>query len=134
MAQGDARKFFRAFLRRPGSIGALAPSSGHLAARMVEGLRIAPGEHVVEFSLAADGRATPRLEEGELRSLPNVSAIRHNGNGLALTVTEPHVLLPALLGLLGRTGATLTQLSIRHASLEDVFVKLTGRHLRDGGA
>jgi ABC-2 type transport system ATP-binding protein len=31
-------------------------------------------------------------------------------------------------------GRELASLSTRHASLEDVFVNLTGRHLRDGEA
>ena len=30
-------------------------------------------------------------------------------------------------------GQRLSSLNTRHASLEDVFVTLTGRHLRDGG-
>ena len=44
---------------------------------------------------------------------------------------EPHVAIPALLERLGREGQTLSRLTTRHASLEDVFVALTGRHLRD---
>jgi ABC-2 type transport system ATP-binding protein len=41
------------------------------------------------------------------------------------------VAVPALLERLQREGRELTQLTTRHASLEDVFVTLTGRHLRD---
>jgi ABC-2 type transport system ATP-binding protein len=40
--------------------------------------------------------------------------------------------VPALLGLLERRGLALSLLTTHHASLEDVFVSLTGRHLRDG--
>jgi ABC-2 type transport system ATP-binding protein len=39
--------------------------------------------------------------------------------------------LPALLERLQRDNRELTRLTTRHASLEDVFVTLTGRHLRD---
>jgi ABC-2 type transport system ATP-binding protein len=46
-------------------------------------------------------------------------------------VTAPHQALPALLELLQGRGIGLAQLTTRHASLEDVFVNLTGRHLRD---
>ncbi len=42
--------------------------------------------------------------------------------------------LPALLDWLAQRGHELAGLSTRHASLEDVFVNLTGRHLRDGDA
>ena len=41
-------------------------------------------------------------------------------------------LVPAtLLGRLAELGRPLTSLTTRHASLEDVFVKLAGRHLED---
>jgi ABC-2 type transport system ATP-binding protein len=39
--------------------------------------------------------------------------------------------LPALLDDLRVKGRELATLSTRHATLEDVFVNLTGRHLRD---
>jgi ABC-2 type transport system ATP-binding protein len=39
--------------------------------------------------------------------------------------------IPALLDVLGRQGSTLQHLTTRQASLEDVFVRLTGRHLRE---
>ena len=48
-----------------------------------------------------------------------------------MTVDEPHVAIPALLERLGREGHGLSRLATRHASLEDVFVALTGRRLRD---
>ncbi len=38
---------------------------------------------------------------------------------------------PALLEELTRQGQPLTKLSTHSATLEDVFVALTGRHLRD---
>ena len=46
-------------------------------------------------------------------------------------MAEPHVALPALLGRLREEGHELASLTTRHASLEDVFVNLTGRHLRE---
>jgi hypothetical protein len=39
--------------------------------------------------------------------------------------------LPALLTHLAQTQRALSDLAIRHASLDDVFVKLAGRHLED---
>ena len=83
---------------------------------------------------SAPPRKAPPVCEAELIALPGVSSVRVDGAELALTVSAPHVTLPRLLERLGENGGSLTRLSIRHASLEDVFVKLTGRHLRDGEA
>jgi phosphatidylethanolamine/phosphatidyl-N-methylethanolamine N-methyltransferase len=43
------RRFLREFIARPGVIGAVAPSSVHLARRMVEGLDLGRADAVVEF-------------------------------------------------------------------------------------
>ena len=103
-------------------------------------------EHVIEFALGngAAAQGTPggspapaRIEpadEEALRGLPGVSEVRVEGTDVALTVAEPHVALPLLLERLRGNGGSLTRLSIRHASLEDVFVKLTGRRLEEGDA
>ena len=45
--------------------------------------------------------------------------------------SELHHAVPALLAELARQGQPLTELRTRSATLEDVFVALTGRHLRD---
>jgi ABC-2 type transport system ATP-binding protein len=87
------------------------------------------GEHVVEFGLADGGGLD--LDEAALRRLPAVLAVRNEANGIALTVSEPHVSIPALLEELRAGGRSLARLTTRHVSLEDVFVHLTGRHLRD---
>jgi ABC-2 type transport system ATP-binding protein len=85
------------------------------------------GEHVVEFALD-DGSSTPGFE---WTKLPGVKEVRIDGDGIALTVTEPHIAVPALLQKLESKGLMLARLSTRQASLEDVFVALTGRRLRD---
>ncbi|MDB4970882.1 MAG: transporter ATP-binding protein [Myxococcales bacterium] len=83
------------------------------------------GEQVIEF-------VTDRpLDEAPLAALPGVRAARHVADGWALTVNEVHVSIPALLQHLGRLGAPLHRLSTHHATLEDVFVSLTGRQLRE---
>jgi ABC-2 type transport system ATP-binding protein len=85
------------------------------------------GEHVVEFALA-NGSS---IAEEELVSLPAVLEVRKEAAGMALTVTAPHVAIPALLEKVQHQGLDLIRLITRHASLEDVFVHLTGRRLRD---
>jgi ABC-2 type transport system ATP-binding protein len=87
------------------------------------------GENVVDFSLAADGAA---LDEGQLATLPSVRTARRDAQTYSLSIEQPHVALPALLALLQSRGLPLASLTTRHATLEDVFVSLTGRHLREG--
>jgi ABC-2 type transport system ATP-binding protein len=91
------------------------------------------GEHIVEFTLDEDNERPPP-EPVSLGDLPAVRSVRKDAEHFCLSVTEPHIALPALLERLRETGHRLAGLTTRHASLEDVFVTLTGRHLRDGDA
>ncbi len=86
-------------------------------------------EHVVEFALADGAARAPSTEE--LAGLPGVHAVRPGPDRTALTVAQVHRAVPALLALLERRGAELSLLATHHATLEDVFVALTGRQLRD---
>ena len=88
------------------------------------------GEHIVEFSLGGDG---PPAEPSSFAGLPTVASSRLEGEGYALSVVEPHAAIPALLDLLEQQSRPLLRLTTRRVSLEDVFVDLTGRHLRDDG-
>src|SRR6266496_3091960 len=85
------------------------------------------GHHMVEF--AVTGPAGSDLEKW--RTLPGVESARHDDGVICLTVQEPHRTIPALLEAVGKNGTKLEQLTTRQASLEDVFVNLTGRHLRE---
>ncbi|HEV2964820.1 MAG TPA: DUF4162 domain-containing protein, partial [Candidatus Angelobacter sp.] len=75
---------------------------------------------------SADGRALDAW-----RALPGVESIRHDDGLVSLTVREPHLTIPALLDAVENQGSQLLHLTTRQASLEDVFVNLTGRHLRE---
>ncbi len=87
------------------------------------------GEHIVEFAIG--GKMAPLPAEA-FASLPTVLAARTEADGFALTVGAPHSAIPALLDYLNAQERPLARLTTRQASLEDVFVSLTGRHLRDG--
>jgi ABC-2 type transport system ATP-binding protein len=84
------------------------------------------GEHILDFSLTEQ---SPPLDEAELNQLPSVRSVRQDAGVFSLAVDQPHVALPALLALQQSRGAVLAQLTTRHATLEDVFVSLTGRRL-----
>jgi ABC-2 type transport system ATP-binding protein len=83
------------------------------------------GTDVVEFG--CDGP----MEEAGMKALPGVHAVKCGNEGVSLTVEQLHKTLPLLLHHLQQNDRTLTGLSTHHATLEDVFVNLTGRHLRD---
>jgi ABC-2 type transport system ATP-binding protein len=86
-------------------------------------------EHVVEFALI-DGSADT-LAPKDLQSLPGVRDVRALDVGFELRVAELHRAVPGLLTLLAQRGLELSKLSTHSATLEDVFVALTGRQLRD---
>lgn len=83
-------------------------------------------EHMLEFAVG-DGT----LDAGLLRALDGVCAADRRDGVYRLQVTELHRAMPALLQLLRSQGAPLTELRTHSPTLEDVFVSLTGRYLRD---
>jgi ABC-2 type transport system ATP-binding protein len=101
------------------------------------GRRIAlgtPAELVA--SLGADQilelHAGGELDPDRLGTLPGVAGVSARNGGWMVRVRDVGAALPAVLGELERAGAPLEQLTTHQATLEDVFVHLTGRGLRDG--
>ncbi|MEP7383370.1 MAG: ABC transporter ATP-binding protein [Gemmatimonadota bacterium] len=90
-------------------------------------IRSLGAEQVVECAVS-DGE---RLAADEVAALPGVLRARCDGGQHTLQVTAAHETIPALLALIARRGFTLTELRTHSPTLEDVFVSLTGRHLRD---
>ena len=86
------------------------------------------GHHVVEFSVSgnSDGAMMQTW-----KTLPSVESVREDDSLVCLNVKQPHLTIPALLDAIGKQGTELRHLTTRQASLEDVFVNLTGRHLRE---
>jgi len=85
-------------------------------------------EHVLEFAVAdATG-----LDAMALASVPGIGPLGRQDGTWRVQVSELHQAMPALLGELRRQGAQLSELRTHSATLEDVFVSLTGRQLRDG--
>jgi ABC-2 type transport system ATP-binding protein len=86
------------------------------------------GHHVVEFSVSGDSNGAA---SATWRGLPSVESVRDEEGMIALNVKQPHLTIPALLDAIDKEGGQLQHLTTRQASLEDVFVRLTGRHLRE---
>jgi ABC-2 type transport system ATP-binding protein len=93
-------------------------------AELIAGLS---GHHVVEFAISGGNGGGDEL----WGRLPGVQSVRNDDGLFSLQVDEPHHTIPALLAAVQQQGAQLAHLTTRQASLEDVFVKLTGRHLRE---
>ncbi len=101
------------------------------------GKAIAVGTHAALIaSLGAAAVVEVALARGDLpddavRALPGVRAARRENGALLVSVEEAHVTVPALLDLARSRSAELAHLTLRQATLEDVYVSLTGRRLRD---
>jgi ABC-2 type transport system ATP-binding protein len=93
-------------------------------------------EHVVEFTLNEPGTEesitdAAILAPDQFRQLSEVTSVRTAAGRVSLTVRHVHATVPELLALVQARGLTLGSLSTHHATLEDVFVSLTGRQLRE---
>jgi len=84
------------------------------------------GNLVVEVEMA-----TGDVENDAVRSLAGVTSVRRESGAILVSVREAHVTVPALLDLFRARSASLAHLTLRQATLEDVYVSLTGRQYRD---
>ncbi|HET7603469.1 MAG TPA: ABC transporter ATP-binding protein [Gemmatimonadales bacterium] len=91
-------------------------------------------EQIVAF--AVEEQAASRLDTetlGAIATAINATRPAHaTDTGWELPVTALHLAIPALLAELDRRALPLTELRTHSPTLEDVFVSLTGRALRDG--
>ena len=80
---------------------------------------------VVEFA------SEPELPRESLLHVEGVREVHRRGANWSLAVGSLIAGVPALLAAVERSGARLVHLSTHRATLEDVFVALTGRALRE---
>ena len=85
-------------------------------------------EHIVEFAI--DPVVDDLRMEG-LQTLEGVRCTRLDSGHVQLSVSELHESVPRILDALADRGIKLTEFRTHSATLEDVFVSLTGRNLRD---
>jgi ABC-2 type transport system ATP-binding protein len=81
--------------------------------------------NIIEFS------SDPPLPEETLRSLPGCHGCTQHNGVWQLRVDSLAESVPQLLAAVEKSGAKLVSLSTHAATLEDLFVTLTGRELRD---
>ena len=73
----------------------------------------------------------PPIDLAALTDVRGVRGVRLQGDGVTLSIDEPHVALPALVARLAERALRPTRLVSRTATLDDVFLSLTGRTLRE---
>lgn len=86
-------------------------------------------EHVVEFSLEIPAEQLPPADAWT--DLPGVTGSLREDGCFRLSVRHPHVTIPSLLDRLQQRQWPLSSLTTRYASLDDVFVQLTGRQFEE---
>jgi len=81
--------------------------------------------HIIEFA------STPAMTEADFRGVEGCRGVTRRGDKWQLSVDSLAVAVPQLLAAVEAGGARLDTLSTHAATLEDLFVALTGRELRD---
>ncbi len=81
--------------------------------------------HIIEFA------TEPAVSEDLLARIPGVGDRRRRDGRWLLNAASLAQAVPALLAALDGAGAKLVSLSTHRATLEDVFISMTGRELRD---
>jgi ABC-2 type transport system ATP-binding protein len=66
-----------------------------------------------------------------MASLPDVSKVVREGDDIIVYTNNIPSAIAGLLGLASQRSSELSELSVRQATLEDVFLKLTGKRIRD---
>jgi len=82
-------------------------------------------EHIVEFAVSGD------VDAALLMAITGVKSHRVDAGLHQLSVSELHSAVPLIFAALAAQGLHLSELRTHSATLEDVFVGLTGRNLRD---
>jgi ABC-2 type transport system ATP-binding protein len=90
------------------------------------------GEDIVEFAVSgADTSAHGAVNAESLLAIAGVQSHRVDAGLHQLSVSELHLAVPRIFAVLKEQGLHLSEFRTHSATLEDVFVRLTGRNLRD---
>jgi ABC-2 type transport system ATP-binding protein len=81
--------------------------------------------NIIEFT------SEPALSEAALGALSTCHGCSKRGDGWQLRVDSLAEAVPQLLAMIEKSGGHLKTLTTHEATLEDLFVSLTGRELRD---
>jgi ABC-2 type transport system ATP-binding protein len=99
-----------------------------IAAGSLAELRAQVGEKDV---LRLAGRFDPEAAPASLGRLDGVEVVQADEGSLRLAVTGASRKLPDLLAALAASGAEVRETTMTQPSLESLFIKLTGKELRE---
>jgi ABC-2 type transport system ATP-binding protein len=88
------------------------------------------GDHVVEFAITTNADGAP-MDAKTLTAITGVHGHRVDAGLHLLSVVELHTTVPRIFAALAEMGLEPVEFRTHSATLEDVFVGLTGRNLRD---
>jgi ABC-2 type transport system ATP-binding protein len=89
------------------------------------------GEHIVEFAITGHETGQGLVDAAPLTAISGVQSHRVDAGFHQLTVRDLHTTVPLIFAALSNQGLHLSDFRTHSATLEDVFVGLTGRNLRD---
>jgi ABC-2 type transport system ATP-binding protein len=89
-------------------------------------------EAIIELRVPPESGQAERLDDDALGAIAGVRGVRREPDGLVLTTTSVQGSMASLLSLAEARGVTIEDLHTHRPTLEDVFVTLTGKQLRDG--
>jgi ABC-2 type transport system ATP-binding protein len=89
------------------------------------------GEHIVEFAAINRENGDGLLDPALLTAIQGVQSHRLTAGVHQISVRELHTAVPRIFAVLTAQGLNLSEFRTHSATLEDVFVSLTGRNLRD---
>jgi ABC-2 type transport system ATP-binding protein len=88
-------------------------------------------EHIVEFAVTGQDAGHGVVDAAVLLAIPGIQSHRVDAGLHQLSVSELHMAVPRIFAELRTQGLHLSEFRTHSATLEDVFVGLTGRNLRD---
>jgi ABC-2 type transport system ATP-binding protein len=89
-------------------------------------------ENVIRLDSGGEAQSLAALPLDDLLALAGVHGGRATEHGYELRVGSVQAVLPSLLAIAESRSVKLAEISTHSATLEDVFVSMTGRQLRDG--
>jgi ABC-2 type transport system ATP-binding protein len=89
------------------------------------------GEHIVEFAICGHENGHGSIDVSRLTAIPDVCSHRIDAGLHQLSVRELHTAVPRIFETLTSLGLQLSEFRTHSATLDDVFLRLTGRNLRD---
>ena len=94
-------------------------------------LKASIGADVVSLSFKENGRANPRAEaKTALARIAGIREIQEVDGGVAVYAQDAPALVPQIVLALNQAHLEIAELTLTHPTLDDVFMKFTGRKMR----